>query len=60
MQGLWNLIGKMGTVAQSFPYEVGEKLDSSESKTPWSLHRGKKKVKFRFFFYESLFYFIFR
>lgn len=44
MQGLWSLIGKMGTAAQSFPYEIGEKIESSENKCPWSIHHGKKKV----------------
>ncbi|XP_031569276.1 N-terminal kinase-like protein [Actinia tenebrosa] len=44
MQGLWSLIGKMGTAAQSFPYEIGEKIESSDSKCPWSIHHGKKKA----------------
>ena len=45
MQGLWSLIGKMGSgAAQNFPYEIGEKVGDLESKSPWSLHQGKKKV----------------
>ncbi|EDO33568.1 predicted protein [Nematostella vectensis] len=34
----------MGSGAQNFPYEVGEKLPASESKSPWSVHQGKKKA----------------
>ena len=45
MQGLWSLIGKMGTGATpNFPYEIGEKVGNLESKCVWELHQGKKKV----------------
>ena len=45
MQGLWSLIGKMGTgAAPNFPYEIGEKVGNLESKSVWELHQGKKKV----------------
>lgn len=44
MQGLWSLIGKIGTgAAQNFPYEIGEKVGSLEDKSVWTLHEGKKK-----------------
>ena len=45
MQGLWSLIGKIGTgAAQNFPYEIGDKVGSLEDKSVWTLHEGKKKV----------------
>lgn len=45
MQGLWSLIGKIGTgAAQNFPYEIGEKAGSQADKSVWTLHEGKKKV----------------
>lgn len=45
MQGLWSLIGKIGTgAAQNFPYEIGEKAGSLVDKSVWTLHEGKKKV----------------
>ncbi|XP_027040753.1 N-terminal kinase-like protein isoform X3 [Pocillopora damicornis] len=44
MQGLWSLIGKIGTgAAQNFPYEIGEKAGSLADKSVWTLHEGKKK-----------------
>lgn len=45
MQGLWNLIGKVGTSStQPFGYEVGHKILGLEGKSIWNLHKGKKKV----------------
>lgn len=45
MQGIWSLIGKIGTgAAQNFPYEVGDKVGNLEDKSVWALHEGKKKV----------------
>lgn len=44
MQGLWSLIGKIGTgAAQNFPYEIGDKIGSLDEKSVWTLHAGKKK-----------------
>ncbi|XP_015778986.1 PREDICTED: N-terminal kinase-like protein [Acropora digitifera] len=44
MQGLWSLIGKIGTgAAQNFPYEIGDKIGSLDEKSVWTLHVGKKK-----------------
>lgn len=44
MQGLWSLIGKIGTgSAQNVPYEIGEKIGSLEDKSVWTLYDGKKK-----------------
>ncbi|KAJ7360108.1 N-terminal kinase-like protein [Desmophyllum pertusum] len=44
MQGLWSLIGKIGTgAAQNFPYEIGVKIGNLEDKSVWTLHEGKKK-----------------
>lgn len=44
MQGIWSLIGKIGTgAAQNFPYEVGDKVGNLEDKSVWALHEGKKK-----------------
>lgn len=44
MQGLWSLIGKIGTgAAQNFPYEIGDKVGNLEDKSVWTLHDGKKK-----------------
>ena len=49
MQGLWSLIGKIGTgAAQNFPYEIGEKIGTLEDKSVWTLHEGKKKVSWVF------------
>ena len=46
MQGLWSLIGKIGTgAAQNFPYEIGEKAGSLADKSVWTLHEGKKKSR---------------
>ena len=45
MQGLWNLIGKVGQGStQAFPYEIGEKFPTLDGKSIWTLHKGKKKV----------------
>ena len=45
MQGLWNLIGKVGQGStQAFPYEIGDKISGLDGKSIWSLHKGKKKV----------------
>ena len=57
MQGLWNLIGKVGQGStQAFPYEIGEKFPALDGKSIWTLHKGKKKVRQRnleyFFFVE--------
>ena len=47
MQGLWSLIGKIGTgAAQNFPYEIGDKIGSLDEKSVWTLHAGKKKVSY--------------
>lgn len=47
MQGLWSLIGKIGTgAAQNFPYEIGDKVGNLEDKSVWTLHEGKKKVSY--------------
>ena len=49
MQGLWSLIGKIGTgAAQNFPYEIGDKVGNLEDKSVWTLHEGKKKVSLSF------------
>lgn len=46
MQGLWNLIGKVGQgSSQAFPYEIGEKVPGLDGKSIWTLHKGKKKVR---------------
>ena len=45
MQGLWNLIGKVGQGStQAFPYEIDDKISGFDGKSIWSLHKGKKKV----------------
>ena len=51
MQGLWSLIGKIGTgSAQNVPYEIGEKIGSLEDKSVWTLYDGKKKVRVQLFY----------
>lgn len=32
--------------SKDFPYDVGELIASSPEETIWSLHKGKKKVRF--------------